>query len=34
MELFLTLKLYLHETDLFKIELFWDLCENKICTYT
>ena len=35
MELFfLSMKLYLHESDLFNIELFLHLCVNKICTYT
>ena len=29
MELFLTLKLYLHETELFNIELFWHLTVSK-----
>ena len=33
MELFLTLKLYLHETELLYIELFWYLtvCKQNIC---
>ena len=35
MELFLTLKLYLHNTELFIIELFWNLTMSKqIYTYT
>ena len=37
MELFLTLKMYLHETDLFNIELFWHLTvckENKFLYLT
>ena len=29
MELFLTLKLYLHETGLFNMELFWHLTVRK-----
>ena len=33
MELFLTLKLYLHETDLFNIELFWYLTVYKQSLY-
>ena len=35
MELFLTLKLYLHWTELFKTELFWHLpvCGQKLYLY-
>ena len=35
MELFLTLKLYLHKTDLFNIELFWHLtvCKQDLFLY-
>ena len=35
MELFLTLKMYLHETDLFNIELFWHLtvCKQNLYLY-
>ena len=30
MELFLTLKLYLHKTELFNIELFWHLTKSTL----
>ena len=35
MELFLTLKLYLHKTELLYIELFWYLtvCKQNMCLY-
>ena len=33
MEMFLTLKLYLHQTELFDIELFWHLTVNKQYLY-
>ena len=35
MELFLMLKLYLHETELFDIELFWHLtvCKQNLYLY-
>ena len=35
MELFLTLKLYLHQTELFNIELFWHLivCKPNLYLY-
>ena len=35
MELFLTLKLYLHKTELFEIEQFWHLpvCKQKLYLY-
>ena len=34
MELFLTLKLYLHKTELFNIEVLTFNRVNEICTYT
>ena len=35
MELFLTLKVYLRQTDLFNIELFWHLngCKHNLYSY-
>ena len=33
MELFLTLKLYLHKTELFNIELFWHLISREQILY-
>ena len=35
MELFLTLKLYLHKTELFNIDLFWHLtvCKQNLYSY-
>ena len=35
MELFFTLKVYLHETELFNIELFWHLtvCKENLNLY-